>query len=487
MKLLSELLQGIEFNLVSGSLDQYVEDIQFDSRSVNEKSLFVALKGSQVDGHQFIDSVFENGCKVILVQNNYEITRSNITVIKVQDSASALGILSSNFYNNPSNNLNLIGITGTNGKTTCCTLLYELFMKMGHKSGLISTVVNRIGDLKINATHTTPDPIQLNSLLARMVEEGCEYCFMEVSSHAIHQHRISGLYFRGGAFTNISHDHLDYHKTFKEYIGVKKQFFDQLKESSFSLSNQDDKNGKVMLQNTKSLKRYYSLKTETDFKAKIKENSFSGLLLSIDGIELLSPLVGSFNTYNLLVVYGVSMLLGLEKNDVLRNISALSSVDGRFECIKSNNGVYAIIDYAHTPDALENVLHTIRDVKVSSQKIICVVGCGGDRDKLKRPIMASIAVKHCDSVILTSDNPRSEDPQVILDEMEAGVQDSKKSNTLQILDRLQAIKTAFKIASKNDIILIAGKGHEKYQEINGVRYDFDDLEIVKELFNQTVK
>ena len=487
MKLLSELLQGIEFNLVSGSLDQYVEDIQFDSRSVNEKSLFVALKGSQVDGHQFIDSVFENGCKVILVQNNYEITRSNITVIKVQDSASALGILSSNFYNNPSNNLNLIGITGTNGKTTCCTLLYELFMKMGHKSGLISTVVNRIGNLKINATHTTPDPIQLNSLLARMVEEGCEYCFMEVSSHAIHQHRISGLYFRGGAFTNISHDHLDYHKTFKEYIGVKKQFFDQLKESSFSLSNQDDKNGKVMLQNTKSLKRYYSLKTETDFKAKIKENSFSGLLLSIDGIELLSPLVGSFNTYNLLVVYGVSMLLGLEKNDVLRNISALSSVDGRFECIKSNNGVYAIIDYAHTPDALENVLHTIRDVKVSSQKIICVVGCGGDRDKLKRPIMASIAVKHCDSVILTSDNPRSEDPQVILDEMEAGVQDSKKSNTLQILDRLQAIKTAFKIASKNDIILIAGKGHEKYQEINGVRYDFDDLEIVKELFNQTVK
>lgn len=480
-------MNGIEVKILSNQKDWSIDNIQFDSRLVNDSSVFVAIKGSATDGHAYVEAAHKNGCRAFVVQDQIKIDLSNSVVYQVSDTSKSLAEMSSNFYGNPSSKLKLIGVTGTNGKTTCCTLLFDLFESLGYKSGLISTVINRIGSREIKSTHTTPDPIQLNGLLAKMVELNCEYCFMEVSSHAIHQNRIHGLNYVGAAFTNITHDHLDYHKNFKEYISVKKQFFDGLSADAFALSNADDKNGAVMLQNTMAKKEFYALNTHSDYKGKIIENSFSGLHLIINGKELYTNLVGSFNASNILAIYGVAVSLGLPSEEVLRTISKLKAVDGRFECIKSSNEITAIIDYAHTPDALKNILNTINDIKMKDQNIISVVGCGGDRDKEKRPIMASLASKVSQTVILTSDNPRSEDPQSIIDDMERGVDSALKSRVIQVLNRAQAIKTAVKLAQKRDVILIAGKGHEKYQEIQGIRYDFDDVQIVKEMFNQIIQ
>jgi UDP-N-acetylmuramoyl-L-alanyl-D-glutamate--2,6-diaminopimelate ligase len=392
-----------------------------------------------------------------------------------------------NYYENPSKKLKLIGITGTNGKTTTTTLLFNLFMNLGYKAGLISTVVNKIGNEVIPSTHTTPNPVELNQLLDKMVNAGCEYCFMEVSSHAVHQHRIAGLDYKIAVFTNITHDHLDYHNTFAEYIRVKKAFFDGLSRDSFAVTNADDKNGLVMLQNTSAKKLTFALKTPADFKGKVIENALSGLVMTINNTEVYSRLVGDFNAYNLLAVFGVASILGIEELEVLRVLSNLESVEGRFQYVRSTNGITAIVDYAHTPDALENVLKTIRGIRKGSEQVITVVGCGGDRDKTKRPKMASIAAEMSDKVILTSDNPRTEDPATILKEMEAGLDENQQLKSLTIQDRKQGIKTAISLANSGDIILIAGKGHEKYQEIMGVRHDFDDLKITNELFNQLKK
>jgi UDP-N-acetylmuramoyl-L-alanyl-D-glutamate--2,6-diaminopimelate ligase len=383
--------------------------------------------------------------------------------------------------------LKLVGVTGTNGKTTTTTLLFNLYTKLGYHCGLLSTVVNKIGDKNIPSTHTTPDPVSLNALLAQMVNEGCSHCFMEVSSHAIHQHRITGLSFVGGVFTNITHDHLDYHKTFAEYITVKKAFFDNLGKDAFALTNVDDKNGMVMLQNTAASKHSYSLKSPADFKVKVIENQFSGLVLNINGIEIWTRLIGDFNAYNLLAVYSVSQLLGEDSTEVLTAISTLESVEGRFQYFQSDTGIIAIVDYAHTPDALENVLKTIANIRTKNETVYTVIGCGGDRDKTKRPEMAAIACERSDKVILTSDNPRSEDPNTILDEMMVGVEGQYFKKTLSIVDRAQAIKTAVSMAEKGDIILVAGKGHEKYQEIKGVKHDFDDMLITKDLFKKLEK
>lgn len=487
MMMLKDILKGLEFKILFGDLDQPIHSIQFDSRKANESSLFVAITGTHVDGHDYIESAYKQGCRVFIVENKDRCNHSDCHVVKVIDSSMALGIVASNFFGNPSAKLKLIGITGTNGKTTCCTLLHDLFENLGYKSGLISTVVNKVSNEEIESTHTTPDPIQLNLLLAKMVEQNCDYCFMEVSSHAIHQNRIHGLRYSGAAFTNITHDHLDYHKTFREYLDVKKQFFDGLQADAFALSNADDKNGEFMLQNTKAKKLFYALKTHADFKAKILESSFSGLILKLENLELYSRLIGSFNASNILVIYGVAISLGISSNEVMTCISRLGAVDGRFECVKSKGNIIAIIDYAHTPDALENILNTINDIKHRSQKLISIVGCGGDRDKDKRPIMGEIASRNSETLILTSDNPRTENPQLIIDDIEKGVQENSKSTVLQILNRHQAIKTAVKVANEGDIILIAGKGHEKYQEIDGVRHEFDDVQVVKEMFNQMKK
>jgi UDP-N-acetylmuramoyl-L-alanyl-D-glutamate--2,6-diaminopimelate ligase len=410
-----------------------------------------------------------------------------LTQIIVEDTHQALSLIACNFYGNPSKKIRLIGVTGTNGKTTTATLLYKLFSDIGNQVGLISTVVNKIGELEILATHTTPNPIALNQLLAEMVSKGCSYCFMEVSSHAIHQNRILGLQFFGGVFTNITHDHLDYHETFAEYIRVKKMFFDGLPESAFALSNQDDKNGAVMLQNTKATKHFFALKSMAEFKGKIIQNDFDGLLLTLNNVEVLTQLIGEFNASNLLAVYAVARLSGIDELVALTSISSLRSVEGRFQYLRSTSGITAVIDYAHTPDALENVLDTIQSLRKPQAKIISIVGCGGDRDRTKRPKMAKIAVAKSDHVILTSDNPRTEDPLSILDEMRAGLNDIEGVLALTIPDRKQAIQTAIVIAKPHDIILIAGKGHEKYQEINGVKYDFDDFITANELFNQMKK
>jgi UDP-N-acetylmuramoyl-L-alanyl-D-glutamate--2,6-diaminopimelate ligase len=405
----------------------------------------------------------------------------------VKDSSEALAKMASNFYDRPSAKLKLVGVTGTNGKTTTTTLLHKLYTKLGYHCGLLSTVVNRIGDREIPSTHTTPDPVSLNALLAEMVADGCSHCFMEVSSHAVHQKRIGGLDFTGAVFTNITHDHLDYHKTFAEYIRVKKSYFDGLNSNAFALTNADDKNGMVMLQNTAAQKHTYALKSPADFKVKVLENQFSGLVLSLNGIEVWTRLIGDFNAYNLLAVFAVSQLLGDDATEVMTVISQLESVEGRFEYLKSEGGITAIVDYAHTPDALENVLKTIANIRTKNETVITVVGCGGDRDRAKRPQMVEIACEMSDKVILTSDNPRSEDPMDILNEMEAGVPGLHFKKVLSIVDRAQAIKTAVSMAEKGDIILIAGKGHEKYQEIKGVKHDFDDLQITREMFHKLEK
>lgn len=486
MQELKDILYGVKIQAVAGSTSLPVSRLTFDSRDAKAGSVFFAIVGSVRDGHDFIPQVIEQGCKVLIVSKEVEATE-DVNVIVVENTQEALAIMAHNFYGEPSKEIKLVGVTGTNGKTTITTLLHKLYTALGYQTGLLSTVVNKICDREIPATHTTPDPIRLNALLREMIDEGCAYCFMEVSSHAIHQHRISGLRFAGGIFTNITHDHLDYHKTFKEYIDVKKSFFDHLPKTAFALTNLDDKNGEVMLQNSSARRRTYSLRSVSDYKAKVLENQFSGLVMTIQGKEIWTRLIGDFNAYNLLAVYATAIELGEEDDEVLTVLSQLDSVDGRFQYLRSPGGITAIVDYAHTPDALLNVLKTIGNIRTKNETVFTVVGCGGDRDKTKRPEMASIACELSDKVVLTSDNPRSEDPNDILNDMMAGVDPVGFKKTLSIVDREQAIKTAVSMAEPNDIILIAGKGHEKYQEIKGVKHDFDDLAIVQKLFKQMQK
>ena len=484
MKKLKDILYKVAVNKIYGDTDIVINNIQFDSRLVQKKDLFVAQKGVTVDGHLFIEKALILGASVVVCESIPVDKKEGVTYIEVGNTNAALAIMAANFYDNPSGKLQLVGVTGTNGKTTIATLLYQLFKKAGHKVGLLSTVKIMVDDETHNATHTTPNSLAINKYLSLMIHAGVEYCFMEVSSHGIHQKRTEGLSFVGGVFTNLSHDHLDYHETFAEYRDVKKLFFDSLPKSAFALVNIDDKNGQIMLQNTKANKQTYALKTLGDFKAKVLEKSFSGSLLTINNIEVWTKLIGEFNASNLLAIFGVANLLGLEKLEVLRLISELESVDGRFQYTVSSNGVTAVVDYAHTPDALKNVLQTINDIRTGNENVITVVGCGGDRDKTKRPKMAMIASQLSGQAIFTSDNPRTEDAQLIIDEMEAGVLAENYKKTVSVLNRKQAIKMACKLAKKGDIILIAGKGHENYQEINGVKHHFDDLEEVENCFNQ---
>ena len=484
MKNLKDILYKVSVNKIYGDADVVINNIQFDSRLAQKNDVFVAQKGVTVDGHQFIEKALSLGAVAVICEMIPVDKKEGITYVEVKDSNSALAIVASNFYDNPSGELQLVGITGTNGKTTIATLLYDLFKKAGYKVGLLSTVKVMVDNEEYEATHTTPDSLAINKYLSLMVNEGVNYCFMEVSSHGIHQKRTEGLRFVGGVFTNLSHDHLDYHETFAEYRDVKKSFFDSLPKSAFALVNIDDKNGQIMLQNTKANKQTYALKTLGDFKAKVLEKRFSGSLLVINNIEVWTKLIGEFNASNLLAIFGVADLLGLDKLEILRLISELESVSGRFEYVISKDGVTAIVDYAHTPDALKNVLQTINDIRTGNEKVTTVIGCGGNRDKTKRPKMAMIASQLSNQAIFTSDNPRNEDAQVIIDEMEEGVSVENYKKTLSILNRRQAIKTACKFAVTGDIILIAGKGHENYQEINGVKHHFDDLEEVVNCFNQ---
>jgi len=480
MKLLKDILYKAGLVEVVGSTNVAIMSITFDSRKVEKDSLFVAVKGSLSDGHKYIDDTISKGAIAILCEEIPENLNEKITYIKVKDTTAALGVVASNFYGNPSESLKLVGVTGTNGKTTTVSLLFNLFKKLGYKVGLLSTVKNQINNDVIPATHTTPDAIQLNALLRQMVDKGCTHCFMEVSSHAVVQNRIAGIHFQGGVFSNITHDHLDYHKTFEEYIKAKKKFFDMLGSDAFALTNKDDANGDVMLQNTKATKKTYSLRSMADFKCKVVENQFSGLLLNIDNNEVWTKLIGSFNAYNLLAVYATAVLLKEDKTNVLTTLSSLSSVEGRFQYVRTDNGIIGIVDYAHTPDALLNVLKTIADIRSGNEQVITVVGCGGDRDAAKRPVMAKIACELSNKVILTSDNPRSEDPEAIIKEMQAGVDAVNNKKTISITDRSEAIKTACSYAKQGDIILVAGKGHEKYQEIKGVKHDFDDMIVLQE-------
>lgn len=484
---LKEILYKVAIEAVHGSTEVEVETILMDSRKVVPNSLFVAIKGTLSDGHSFIDKAIALGASVIVCENIPENIVASVTYVKVKDANAALAFMATNFYDNPSAKLQLVGVTGTNGKTTIASLLYQMFQKAGYKVGLLSTVKIMVDNTEHKATHTTPDSLTINYYLQQMVEAGCTYCFMEVSSHGIHQKRTEGLHFRGGVFTNLSHDHLDYHATFSEYRDVKKAFFDYLPKTAFAITNIDDKNGAVMLQNTQAKKLTYALKTYADYKAIILENQLSGLQLKINEQEVWTRLIGTFNAYNLLAIYAVAVELGMEKLDALRILSELESVSGRFQFIVSKERITAIVDYAHTPDALDNVLKTIHDIRTKNEQLITIVGCGGDRDKTKRPIMAKIATENSSKTILTSDNPRTEDPAVILEEMEAGIAPENFKKYVAILDRKQAIKTACQMAEPGDIILIAGKGHETYQEINGVRHDFDDMKIVKELLEQLNK
>ena len=481
MKLLKDLLYKTGITEVQGTTEMPVHEVCFDSRKANAGTVFVAVKGTQHDGHRFINEVVENGCSAVVCEAFPAERKNGVTYVKVKDTAAALSIMAATFYDNPSEKLKLVGVTGTNGKTTTTTLLHQLFRKSGTGAGLLSTVKNKINDQVISATHTTPDAVQLNALLAQMVDAGCTYCFMEVSSHAVSQKRVAGLKFAGGVFTNLTHDHLDYHKTFDEYLKAKKIFFDGLGEDAFALTNKDDKNGMVMLQNTHAKKYTYSLKSMSDYKGKLIENLFEGLMLNIDGQEVLCRLVGSFNAYNLVAAYSTAVLLGENKMDVLTRLSSLDPVEGRFDYLTSRKKVVGVVDYAHTPDALENVLKTIHDVSRQG-RVITVVGCGGDRDSAKRPVMAKIACEMSDKVILTSDNPRSEDPSEIIRAMEKGIDAGEARKALSIVDRKEAIKTAVSIALPGDVILVAGKGHEKYQEVKGVRTPFDDKEILCEMF-----
>ena len=487
MSQLKDILYKVAIESVHGSTDLTIEKIEFDSRKVSNNDVFVAIKGTLSDGHQFIDKAISLGASVIVCEVLPTTLLENCTYVKVQNSNQALAFLSANYYDNPSQKLKLVGITGTNGKTTIASLLYQMFKKAGYKVGLLSTVKIMVDEVEYKATHTTPDSLTINKYLDEMVAVGCEFCFMEVSSHGIHQKRTESLHFEGGVFTNLSHDHLDYHETFAEYRDVKKSFFDGLPKSAFAITNVDDKNGEVMFQNTAARKKTYALKTYADFKAQILENQLTGLVLKINNEEVWTKLIGSFNAYNILAIYGVALELGIESTEALRLLSELESVSGRFQFVVSATKITAIVDYAHTPDALENVLKTIENIRTKNEQLFTIVGCGGDRDKTKRPIMANIAASFSDKAIFTSDNPRTENPQIIIDEMEVGVEAQNYKKTVAILDRKQAIKTACQMANSGDIILIAGKGHETYQEINGVRQDFDDMQIVQEILKQLEK
>ena len=481
--LLQDILYKTKLQSVQGSTRVAVADVCIDSRKVKPGAAFVAVKGSVTDGHQFIDIAVQNGAIAVVCEKLPVTLHEGVTYIQVQNSAAAAGMMAHNFYGNPSEKLKLTGITGTNGKTTIATVLYKLFTSLGYHCGLLSTVQNQVGNKILDATHTTPDAVSLNKLLAQMADEGCEYVFMEVSSHAIHQHRVEGLQFTGGIFSNISHDHLDYHKDFNEYIRVKKMFFDELSKDAFALTNIDDKRGMVMVQNTAANVKTYSLRSASDFKGKILDNGMMGLHMLVDEQEVHFRLIGEFNAYNLLAVYGAAICLGQEKQEVLQHLSSLSGAEGRFDYIVSpKEKVIAIVDYAHTPDALLNVLAAIKKLKKGFEQVITVVGCGGNRDTTKRPVMAEVATSHSDKVVFTSDNPRNENPVEIIKDMEAGVPAGARRKCISIADRKEAIKTAISLANAEDIVLVAGKGHENYQEINGVKNHFDDKEVVKEIF-----
>jgi UDP-N-acetylmuramoyl-L-alanyl-D-glutamate--2,6-diaminopimelate ligase len=483
VKKLSDILYKVNITALSGSTDKNVISVAIDSRAVQQGSLFIAVKGSVSDGHKYIDQSIGKGAVAIVCETLPASQSDDVTYIQTGNSAQAAGLIAHNFYDSPSQKVKLTGVTGTNGKTTIATLLYKLFTLLGYKCGLISTVENIIGKKVVPATHTTPDAVSLNVLLKQMADEDCSHVFMEVSSHAIHQNRIAGLTFTGGIFSNISHDHLDYHKTFDEYIKSKKLFFDGLQSSSFAITNADDKRGMVMLQNTSAKKYTYSLRTVADFKGKILENSLFGLIMTINDQEVHFRLIGEFNAYNLLAVYGAAMVLGENKEYVLQYLSGITGAEGRFDyMISPNEKIIGVVDYAHTPDALQNILSTIKSLRKGIEQIITVVGCGGDRDKAKRPVMAQVACEQSDKVIFTSDNPRSEDPLQIIADMEEDLSTSAKRKYVSIPDRKHAIKTAVNMAQKDDIVLIAGKGHEKYQEINGVKHHFDDKEVLKEMF-----
>lgn len=484
MAQLKDILYKVSLQSASGDMSAEIGAIVFDSRAVKTGTLFVALPGTQVDGHQFIGKAVEQGAAAILCEQMPEVLQEGITYVQVPDSAAAMGQAASNFYGNPSSKLKLVGVTGTNGKTTTVTLLHKLFRRLGYHTGLLSTVQNQINETVIPATHTTPDSVQLNQLLAEMLKQGCTHCFMEVSSHAVVQHRIAGLTFAGALFTNITHDHLDFHKTFDNYIKAKKKFFDDLPATAFALVNADDKRGSVMMQNTVASKNTFSLQTLGTFKARLLSDSLHGLQMEVEGKEVWFKLIGRFNAYNLLGVYGAAVLLGEEPEEVLTQLSDLHTAPGRFEQIVSDQQVVGIVDYAHTPDALENVLKTIQELREGSQQIITIVGCGGNRDAAKRPIMAEIASKMSDKVILTSDNPRNEDPLDIIEQMKKGVSITNAKKTEVEPDRREAIRKACAMAKPGDIILLAGKGHETYQEIKGVKYDFDDRQVLKEAFKK---
>lgn len=473
---IEEILNGIEVVSVTGTKNRAITGIEFDSRKVKKDSLFVAIKGYKSDGHDFVNSAIASGASAIICEILPEKPDKNICWIKTGDSAKALGLAASNFFGNPSRSLKLVGVTGTNGKTTIASLLYRMFLQLGYKCGLFSTVCNYINEKELEATHTTPDPVQLNSLLSQMVDEGCDFAFMEVSSHSAHQKRIAGLKFAGGIFTNLTHDHLDYHKTFENYLAAKKSFFDSLSAEAFALVNLDDRNGRVMLQNCKASQYTFSVRTMADYRCNIIEQGFEGMELKIQGEEVWTRFIGAFNASNLLAVYAASELLGAAKKEILIILSDLNSVSGRLEVIKSPGGISGIVDYAHTPDALLNVIDTINKIREAGVHLITVVGAGGDRDRTKRPKMAAISAEGSDKVILTSDNPRTEDPEKILDEMETGITPDLKRKTLRITNRHEAIKTAIMLANDGDVVLIAGKGHETYQEIMGVKHHFDDRE-----------
>ena len=481
MKLIRDILYKVAIEKVTGSTDLAINNLVFDSREASLNDVYVAIRGTHADGHNYIQEAAYAGALMIVCEEMPEQIINGITYVQVKDSKEALAIIAANYYGNPSRNLQLVGVTGTNGKTTISTLLYQLYRRAGYKVGLISTIEIKVNETSYPTELTTPDPVVINKYLAKMESEGVQYCFMEVSSHGIAQKRIAGLQFAGGLFTNLSHDHLDYHETFAAYRDTKKEFFDMLSDNAFALTNLDDKNGAFMLQNTKAVKHTYALKRTADFKAKILENHFEGLQIRIDENEVWSKLVGSFNAYNLLAIYATAILLGMDKIEALKYISLLTSVEGRFQYFVSENNCVVIVDYAHTPDALENVLQTIADIRTGNEEVFTVVGCGGDRDPAKRPLMARIAAENSNKVILTSDNPRTEDPAEIIKEMEEGVPAEKYARVSTNTDRKQAIKSALQMAKPKDIILIAGKGHEKYQEINGQKYPFDDMAIAKEL------
>ena len=481
---INEILVNCNLLDIVGDKDLEIPNITFDSRKVEPGTLFFAVKGTQVDGHDYIDKAIAQGASAIVCEKMPNELAEKVTYVLVDNSAYVLGVAASNFFGNPSKHLRLVGVTGTNGKTTIATLLYRLFTDAGYCCGLLSTIENIVNRDVVPSTHTTPDPIELNALLHWMVEQGCEYAFMEVSSHSVAQDRIAGLLFAGGIFTNLTHDHLDYHKTMANYRNAKKKFFDDLPQTAFALTNLDDKNGAVMLQNTKARKLSYALKHDADFKGIVMESHFDGMMLKVNGTEMYTQLVGGFNASNLLAIYGAAIALGFDKDELLVEISKLRGANGRFDMVHSENGIVGIVDYAHTPDALENVLKTINEVRCHKETLITIVGCGGNRDTTKRPEMAAVAVKLSDKVILTSDNPRFEDPDDIIRQMKAGIADEDRHKVLSITNRGEAIRTAVALAKKGDIILLAGKGHENYQEINGVKNHFDDKEVLSEAFKE---